>query len=180
METVTEKRAPRNQGLWAFAVALYAAPGVKAQCLALQERHRADVPLLLAAVWHGASGRGGLSPRRAALWRAISRRWRTRVILRLRAARNAIRIAARTDPAIARLRRSILDAELEAERRCLAELEAAAMKISRPCMRQCGIRALTSARPFVRGRSASARLTKIISALDAIAANQRAGQRIAR
>ncbi|MBI1245259.1 MAG: TIGR02444 family protein [Alphaproteobacteria bacterium] len=177
MKSVTEKNGRRNRGLWEFAVALYGRPGVAPACLTLQNRHGVDVPLLLAAIWHGASGRGALSGRRLARWRAIARRWRTRVIERLRGARNALKTAARTDPATARLRKSILAAELEAERMCLAELAAHAAKMRRGGIHSCGIRQQENARLFVRGRTARTRLIKIISRVEGLSGNQGSGRR---
>ena len=43
--------------LWDYAVDLYARPGVREACLALQDRAGADVNLLLLACWLGATGR---------------------------------------------------------------------------------------------------------------------------
>jgi uncharacterized protein (TIGR02444 family) len=153
-------------------VALYARPGAAPACLRLQNRHGVDVPLLLAAVWHGATGRGPLAGRRLARWRAIARRWRTRAIAPLRAARNALKESARTNPALAALRKSILAAELEAERMCLAELESSAGRTIRG-WKNGGIQARRNAEIFVRGRTARAELTKIISTRGGLPSNQR-------
>ncbi len=171
MKTLTEKAGRRNRGLWDFAVALYARPGVASACLRLQNRHGVDVPLLLAAIWHAAAGRGVLDRRRCATWRAVARRWHRRAIGPLRAARNAIKADATRDPAVAALRKAILAAELEAERLCLAEIEALAAP-RRPMARPRGNPAQRNAEMFVRGRTARATLTKIISALDGPTANQ--------
>jgi uncharacterized protein (TIGR02444 family) len=40
-----------SENLWSFALRIYAAPGVAGHCLDLQERFKADVNLLLAALW---------------------------------------------------------------------------------------------------------------------------------
>ena len=85
--------------LWAFSTALWAAPGVAATCLALQEEAGADVNLLLLAAWMGAAR--GLDLRGEG------------VVAPLRAARRAL--PGGGDPALAGLRRRILDCELAAE-----------------------------------------------------------------
>ena len=45
---------------WDFSLGVYGSEGVAAACIALQERHRIDVNVLLYCCWLGASGRGAL------------------------------------------------------------------------------------------------------------------------
>ena len=59
---------------WDFSLEAYARPGVAPACLDLQERHGADVNLLLFACWLSASGRGALD---AALLAAARRKVET-------------------------------------------------------------------------------------------------------
>jgi len=53
------KPVEKVPGLWAFSLALYARPGVAEACLALQDRHGADVNLLLLGFWRAAKGYAG-------------------------------------------------------------------------------------------------------------------------
>ena len=46
---------------WDFSLAVYGRPGVAPACLALQQRHGADVNLLLFCAWFGAAHRGRLT-----------------------------------------------------------------------------------------------------------------------
>ncbi len=165
MRSLAAKKRRRNQALWGFATALYGRPGVAQACLALQDGYGADIPLLLAAIWHGETGRGRLDRGQAGDWRACARLWRTAAILPLRAARTAIRTAAKADPAIARLRKAILAAELAAERLLLRDLA----KLSRPSAatdrRTRRADARFNAEMVVRDPRARTRLTKIISSL---------------
>jgi len=82
--------APKTRAtdLWEFCLALYARPGVAPACLALQDRHGADIPLLLAVLWHG---QRGLGPAPLAKWRPVARRWREQAILPLRNLRRAMK-----------------------------------------------------------------------------------------
>ncbi|MCM0019982.1 MAG: TIGR02444 family protein [Tagaea sp.] len=105
----------RAADLWGFAVALYARPGVAEACLALQDRHGADIPLLLAIVWHAERGRGAPDLRR---WRAVSAAWRDAAVLKLRGLRRALKGRAEWE----KLRTRIKRLELAAERAQLAEL----------------------------------------------------------
>ncbi len=51
----------RENEFWQFSLAVYATPGVEAECLALQEALGIDVNLLLFFVWLGASRRIALA-----------------------------------------------------------------------------------------------------------------------
>ncbi len=99
---------------WRFSLAVYNEPNVAPACLVLQDRFGRDVNLALYCCWLGASGRGRLS--RAALDaadRAIAP-WRQQVVEPFRAARRAIKAAAR--PASDGLYAKAKAVELEAER----------------------------------------------------------------
>lgn len=165
MRSLAAKKRRRNQALWGFATALYRRPGVAPACLALQDGYGADIPLLLAAIWHGETGRGRLDRGQAGDWRACARLWRSTAIVPLRAARTAIRPAAKADPAIDRLRRAILAAELAAERLLLRDLETLSRPSTATDPRTGRADARFNAGIFVRDPRARTRLTKIISAL---------------
>lgn len=159
-KSVAAKSPPRNDGLWEFACALYAKPGVAQACLALQDEHGADVPLLLAAIWHGAAGRGVLSAVRARRWKATARAWRTQIVGPLRQARRALKPHEAAD-----LYAAVKRAELAAEKLQLAALEraAAARETRGPRLRRSD--AQTNAGLVLqRGKEAPA-LRKIFSAL---------------
>ncbi len=153
--SVAAKSQPRNDGLWEFACALYAKPGVAKACLAFQDKHGADVPLLLAAIWHGRTGRGALSAARVKRWTTIARTWRTQIVAPLRQARRALKTH---DAAVKR-------AELAAEKLQLEALErdAAGLETRVPRTRQADAR--SNAQLVLRcGKNAPA-LRKIFSAL---------------
>lgn len=100
--------------LWSFSLRVYAAPGVEAACLDLQQRNRVDVNLLLAACWAGASGRGTLGAER---WQALQTEtgdWQAAVVTGLRAVRKRLKQAA-DEEAVAALHRAVAGCELEAE-----------------------------------------------------------------
>ncbi len=101
--------------MWRYAVTLYGRPGVAEACLALQDRHGADVPLLLAAIWHAERGWGTPD---LARWRAISAAWRAAAVLPLRSLRRALKARPGWEPIRARVKRL----ELAAERAQLAAL----------------------------------------------------------
>lgn len=112
-----------DRSLWEFSLALYAAPGVAARCLELQDRSGADVNLLLCTAWIGASGRGRLDVRRLAALDAAVRPLRDNVVRPLRAARIWLRAPAATNVELATLRTEIKRLELAAEKTEQAKLE---------------------------------------------------------
>ncbi|MFI5020941.1 MAG: TIGR02444 family protein [Alphaproteobacteria bacterium] len=109
---------------WDFSLAVYGREGVAAACLALQERHGADVNLLLFCCWHARSGRGALAGeglRRAA---AAVEPWHGQLVRGLRAVRVRLRcpsapLPQATDALLAELaealRKKVAAVELEAE-----------------------------------------------------------------
>lgn len=110
--------------LWAFATRLYAAPGVSTACLAVQEAHGVDVPLVLAAAWAGFARRGRLDAVALAALDADIAPLRRAVILPLRGARRWLKPQAAQDPGLAALRGRIQAVELDAERALLDRLAA--------------------------------------------------------
>jgi len=112
-------RKTRKSDLWAFCLTLYARPGVAQACLALQDRHGADIPLLLAVLWHGQSG---LGPAPLAKWRRISKRWREQAVVPLRNLRRAMKGRAGWEE----IREGVKRLELSAEKAQLDSLAATA------------------------------------------------------
>ena len=111
-------------GLWDWALSAYARPNVAAVCLALQDGHRQNVPLLLAAAWAASEGRTLDLDRAVALTHA----WEADVVAPLRAARRGLKISSKPIPDAGReaLRETVKAVELEAERLLLSALESLA------------------------------------------------------
>jgi uncharacterized protein (TIGR02444 family) len=76
---------------WLFSLRTYRQPGVEPACLVLQNRHGADVNMVLYCCWAAASGRGALGTRtiRAAI--ASTARWQEEVVGPLRAVRRSLK-----------------------------------------------------------------------------------------
>jgi uncharacterized protein (TIGR02444 family) len=110
--------------LWDFAAAAWRRPGVEAICLELQNRHGQSPPLLLWRLWLVSEGRS-LSAEALAEAIATARTWQAEVVAPLRSVRDRLASPLGGAPETARLalRRTILAAELEAERILLAGLE---------------------------------------------------------
>jgi uncharacterized protein (TIGR02444 family) len=79
---------------WAFAVALYARPGVAEACLGLQNEAGVDVMLLLVATFAAVKHRLVLTPDEIRAMDEACRLWREQIVWRLR----TIRIALKTGP----------------------------------------------------------------------------------
>ena len=100
---------------WQFSLAVYAAPGVAAECLALQKAWDIDVNMLLFCAWLGAR-KTIMTAQDIAAFEAIVRPWGQSVVRPLRVARDAMKAM----PEIAHddvkaLRKQILEVELRAE-----------------------------------------------------------------
>ncbi|MEQ6917954.1 TIGR02444 family protein [Halomonas aquatica] len=113
--------------LWEFAMALYGREGVEAACLALQDEAGIDVCELL---WHCWLHHHGLAcnarPDEA-------RRWQRDVTAPLRRLRRALKPEALEHEGVAELRRTLQQAELQAERETLSRLERLALSGSGIC-----------------------------------------------
>jgi uncharacterized protein (TIGR02444 family) len=79
---------------WAFALALYARPGVAEACLTLQNEAGVDVMLLLATTFAAVKHRLLLTPDEIRALNEACRLWREQIVWRLR----AIRIELKTGP----------------------------------------------------------------------------------
>jgi uncharacterized protein (TIGR02444 family) len=101
---------------WRFSLDVYAAPGVEAECLALQETHDIDVNLLLFCAWAGAEKRQRVAAADLEGLDEAVRTWRETVVKPLRSVRRAIKALVQRDPALHELRKRIAADELEAER----------------------------------------------------------------
>ena len=110
--------------LWSFSLWLYGAPGVADACLEAQDRHGADVNLLLWAVWLAVLGHG-LTLAELAEAEAATRPWRDEVVRPLRAVRQRLKSGPLPAPTVATesLRARVKAAELEAEKMQLSLLQ---------------------------------------------------------
>jgi uncharacterized protein (TIGR02444 family) len=102
---------------WTFSLEVYAAPGVAAECLALQRELDIDVNMLLFCVWLGARRNVVLSAERIGVFEDIVRPWHEEVVKPLRRVRDTIkRRADFAEADIGALRGQVLSVELGAER----------------------------------------------------------------
>lgn len=107
----------RDAPLWEFALALYGSGGVEAACLVLQDEAGVDVCELLWHCWlhhHGLACDASLEP---------FRRWQRQVTAPLRQLRRELKPEAQESESVAALRRTLKQAELQAEREALSRLE---------------------------------------------------------
>jgi uncharacterized protein (TIGR02444 family) len=106
----------RDNAFWRFSLAVYAAPGVEAECLALQARHDVDVNLLLFCAWAGAERQWRLARADVDQMSQAVRTWQETVIKPLRSARRAVKTIGLPNEAARELRARIAADEIEAER----------------------------------------------------------------
>jgi len=136
-----------SDGLWDWSLKVYAAPGVAEACLALQDHHDQNVPLLLWSTWAAATGR---RPDAEEIEAACdtARAWSETAIAPLRAIRRTLKGPIPDLDAAAReaVREQVKAVELLAERHLLSALEALAPAPS------------GEARPAIEGLAATARI----------------------
>ena len=109
-----------SNDLWRFSCLVYAAPGVAEACLHLQDRHGADVNLLLLAAWLGATR--GVRLEMPLLDAIPGASWQDTVIGPLRAARRRVKAGGLDDPSLKEFHARLLATELAAEQIRQAEL----------------------------------------------------------
>lgn len=101
---------------WRFSLAVYAAPGVAAECLALQDTSGVDINVLLFCAWLGAAKRSVLTTQDLAAIEAAVQPWRDAVIRPTRGVRRDIKaMPDSTNDDVAALRRDAAALELKAE-----------------------------------------------------------------
>jgi len=101
---------------WKFSLAVYAAPGVAAECLTLQRALNIDVNVLLFATWLGSAHTIKLADGNFRTINNGIQSWHETVVRRLRTVRQDIKtMPAMTDDAVKNLRTDIARAELRAE-----------------------------------------------------------------
>jgi uncharacterized protein (TIGR02444 family) len=100
---------------WRFSLAVYAAPGVAPECLALQDDQGIDVNVLLFCAWCGSTRRVLTEGDLATIESAIQP-WRDAVIAPLRAVRRSIKtVPDAAQDTVAALRQDVAALELRAE-----------------------------------------------------------------
>ncbi|MBJ7320465.1 MAG: TIGR02444 family protein [Alphaproteobacteria bacterium] len=140
--------AAQSAPLWDWAVAAYGAPGVSEACVALQDNHEQNVPVLLWSAWIAATGR---NPDAETIEAACdtARAWDSVVVAPLRAIRRTLKapIPDIDDEPRQAVRDRVKALELLAERHLLEALEALASEAP-----------TGSPRPFVEALVATARV----------------------
>ena len=104
----------QDNPFWRFSLIVYGAPGVAAECLALQEILRADVNVLLFCAWLGWQRGVTLSENDVVSISDVVSPWQRLVTSPLRSARRFMR--GMLDAEIVELRKRISADELEAEK----------------------------------------------------------------
>ncbi|WP_301585360.1 TIGR02444 family protein [Halomonas alkaliantarctica] len=105
----------QQASLWDFALAFYAQPGVEQACLVLQDRAGVDVCELLVHGWLYQYGLQ-IMPDALAVERKASNHWQQSVTAVLRQLRRELKPQAVNNGAVAQLRKTLQQAELQAER----------------------------------------------------------------
>lgn len=109
-----DKPLKLDNPFWRFSLKIYAAPGVKQECLTLQDESDVNVNMLLYCAWRGSES-DILSASTLERLIAAAQAWRTDVVIPLRHARNSLKQMHSADADIKDLRSRILAVELRAE-----------------------------------------------------------------
>lgn len=115
--------------LWDFALTFYAEPGIESACLTLQDTLDVDVCELLMHSWlfmHRLEAR----PCALVVQREERNRWQREITQVLRHLRRILKPQALQNPSITNLRKTIQQAELQAERENLQRWQTWAMQVS--------------------------------------------------
>ena len=115
---VSASRRELEADSWAFALALYARPGVAKACLALQNELDVDVMLLLMVTFAAVRHRILLTPGEIRALDATCGPWREQVVRKLRAIRTHLKTGPASAPArtTEQFRAQVKALELEAEK----------------------------------------------------------------
>tara|TARA_A100001037_G_scaffold290312_1_gene303009 strand:- start:1149 stop:1718 length:570 start_codon:yes stop_codon:yes gene_type:complete len=76
---------------WDFSIDLYGRKGVSAACIALQDRHKLDVNIILLSMWMGHSGRAVINHDTLINALDVSTRWNKDIICGIRAVRLSLK-----------------------------------------------------------------------------------------
>lgn len=114
---MSERGLDLDNAFWRFSLAVYGAPGVAEECLALQRELDIDVNVLLFCAWFGAEHRVALTSRDLARLIGKVRGWHETVVRPLRTIRQEIKQRPEAaHQAVQELRKQVAAAELHAER----------------------------------------------------------------
>ena len=102
-----------DNAFWKFSLAVYAAPGVPEECLAVQEAHGVDVNVLLFCAWLAAARKVALTPGDIEAIGTVVGVWHESAVKPLRGVRRYMKDVPGGDVAVLRTR--VKGAELEAE-----------------------------------------------------------------
>jgi uncharacterized protein (TIGR02444 family) len=122
MRDSTRLAGIQQNSLWDFALVFYARPGVSQCLLRLQDEVGMDVCVLLWRLWLNGYGLAPTEKAEKALAEVVA--WQRDYTWPLRDRRRWLKPAAGDDPALARLRHTLKEAELMAEKVALERLEA--------------------------------------------------------
>jgi uncharacterized protein (TIGR02444 family) len=158
---------------WAFALAIYARPGVAEACLTLQNEAGVDVTLLLMAAFAAVKHRIFVTPNEISTLDEACRPWREQIVWRLRAIRSELKKGPRHAPSevTERFRSKVKTLELEAEKlenQLLAEclpLRPPEKQIARPEQLRTVLEAVIAHFAERRGTKPSATLSSSIDAI---------------
>jgi uncharacterized protein (TIGR02444 family) len=103
----------RDNAFWQFSLAVYAAPGVADECLALQERYGVDVNVLMFSAWIGSERKIQLTPEDIGAIAAVVTPWHESAVKPLRSVRRYMKGLSQSN--IDNLRARVKGAELAAE-----------------------------------------------------------------
>lgn len=106
------------QRFWEYSLEVYGGEGVAPACLALQNRHRLNVNVLLYCCWLAGEGAAPLSEEDFRRTEAAIGPWHEAVVAALRGIRDRLKagVTGAAGGEAAALRRRVLEVELEAER----------------------------------------------------------------
>jgi len=161
-----------NEGLWAFALRLYGAPGISDACLVLQDESGVDVPVLLFSAWL-ASSSVALTQSELARIDGLVKAWRDEVIKPLRAVRRRLKTGPHPAPGpqTEDLRNGVKAVELASEKIALALLEAEGAALAGAAPGPAGdnlslvVRYFRGSEPDAQARQALAVIERALAAL---------------
>lgn len=161
-----------REGLWAFALRLYGAPGVSDACLVLQDGSDVDVPVLLFSGWLAKSS-VVLGESELARIDGLVKAWRDEVIRPLRAVRRRLKIGPHPAPGpqTEDLRNGVKAVELASEKIELALLEAEGAALAGVALGPAGnnlslvVRHFRGSEPDAQARQALAVIESALAAL---------------
>jgi uncharacterized protein (TIGR02444 family) len=110
----SEAQKQAVEAFWRFSVAFYDLPGVSRALIALQDRERLDVNLILFAIWVGISGRGRLDRNAVMAADCAICEVRTEIVQPLRTLRR--KLAKHPDADVQELRQGLKALELASEK----------------------------------------------------------------